>query len=265
MYVFRNDTIARSRRHHHRHHRHRHRRRRRRCRRRCCISTDRGSIPYQRALGSLSFSRSWLSFGRAGFDRANKPSVAHQPTVESCSVSPLGLRERVAASLPLASASPRSRFLLLLRHLLPHLLPHSLPEYWTNEREERNQETRGSGDRERDRARTAQTSEKEGNIENGRQRKRVGTSSNANMREKDGGNVKQGTLPAYSIARETCRLCGSPCFLSLALTTLFLASSLSFSTALFANLSPSSPLAFRVSLSLSLLVLTKLAYLHPER
>lgn len=43
------------------------------------------------------------------------------------------------------------------------------------------------------------------------------------MREKDGGNVKQGTLPAYSIARETCRFCGSPCLLSLALATLFLA------------------------------------------
>lgn len=103
MYVFRNDTIAGSRRHHHRH-----RRRRRRCRRRCCISTDRGSIPYQRALGSLSFSRSWLSFGRAGFDRANKPSVAHQPTVESCSVSPSGLRERVAASLPSQPFPPPS-------------------------------------------------------------------------------------------------------------------------------------------------------------
>lgn len=81
--------------------------------------------------------------------------------------------------------------------------------------------------------------------------------------------MKQATLPAYSIARETCRLCGSPRLLSLALAALFLASSLPLSlslyTALFANLSPSSPSAFRVSLSLSLLVLTKLAYLHPER
>lgn len=29
-------------------------------------------------------------------------------------------------------------------------------------------------------------------------------------REKDGADVKQGSLAAYSIARETCRFCGSP-------------------------------------------------------
>lgn len=83
-------------------------------------------------------------------------------------------------------------------------------------------------------------------------------------REKDGADVKQGSLAAYSIARETCRFCESPPP-SIATSPLFLSLSLfrSNTTARYGSssfsLSRTGSLALATVAPLSLW----LAYLHP--